>query len=599
MPESDATKPVVVSLFTQTITLNPHPYDAISYHWGASEGHGTVTVNGTDLPVTRSLHTTLKYMRHASLEKIIWIDGLCINQNNLVERSHQVAEMGRIYESAQCVRIWLGEATPDVEAAMNLVSRPNNWSDTDDRCIIKCIRSDRTGAIALTRLLERPYWRRMWIFQEIVLARHAVVHCGRFEAPWSHFLDMDKISGDQRLWAKVPMRELWVHDLRRAFFEVAQFCIPRDEAMAIHNVLYPTRNLRCSDPRDKLFALMGVCEISKCLEFAPNYTRSVRLVYTDFTRSLMNVDEDLSSILTAGLWNLKNGPDIELPTWVPDYRGSNGINIRYLAASFLEHFNAARGMQASHRYMADEQGELTQLEVHGFVVDAIQDIVLLASGEGTQQIIQSRINSDISGPNHCSHVATASLCSVFKTMIFQDPTLSPDSNPDRLNRLALGFAYDLMATTDKQSLDFSVRVNNFLASFQAPHTCPHQNAPGLDENLSQEALNKRFSRLMREDPEELYWYRQEYLARSKETSQGPTPSIFTTQEQRIGKGLDTVRPGDRIAVVFGCRVPVVIRPFRDKFKLVGPCYLSGAMDGELLGEMKTEFGTTGQRIILL
>lgn len=587
MPESDALRPVVTGLFTQTITPNLHPYDAISYHWGSSEDYETVKVNGTDLSVTRSLHTTLKYMRHASSERIIWIDGLCINQNDLLERSHQVAEMGHIYESAECVRIWLGEATPDVEAAMNLVSRPHNGADTDDRCIIQCIRSDQIGAAALTRLLERPYWRRMWVFQEIVLAKYAVVHCGSFEAPWSYFLHMDKASGNQRLWATVPMNELWVHGLRRAFFEVAQFFIPRGEAMAIHNVLYPTRSLRCSDPRDKLFALMGLCEISKSLEFLPDYTRPARLVYTDFTRSLMDMDKDLSSILTAGLWNYKNGPDIGLPTWVPDYRGSNGINIRYLAACFLEHFHASRGMKASYRYMADQRGELTRLKLHGLVVDVVQDTVLLTSEGENRQIIQSRFNSEISVPNHSSHAATISLFSIFETMIFLDPTLSPRLNPDRLNRLALGFAYDLLAASDKQIFDFSIRVNDFLASFQT-----HHNSLYFRASPSREALNERFSRLMREDPEELHWYREEYLARSKETSQGPTPSIFTTQKQLIGKGLDTVRPDDRVAVIFGCRIPVVIRPCRHNFRLVGPCYLSGAMNGEFVEEMGDKPGTT-------
>lgn len=599
-PDSETSNPLKICLHTQTIASSMNSYDAISYHWGDSRDRCNITVNGTETLVTRNLYTALKYMRHASMERCLWIDGLCIDQENMRERSHQVIEMRHIYSYARRVRIWLGEATADAEAAMKLVSRTQTGPDANERSIVDLVRSEPIGVTALTKLLERPYWQRMWVFQEIVLAKYAVVHCGRFEVDWSHFLTMDIALGDQRLWADVPMKEHWVHDIRRAFFGIAHFCIHRRQAKNLHNVLYPTRSLKATDPRDKLYALFGVCEISEALEFVPDYRRSVRLVYTDFTRNLMQMEGDISSILTAGLWDSNNGPDILLPTWVPDYRGSHGLNIRYLAASYLEHFNASKGSSAGRDFKLDEDGEPTRLTVRGILFDTIKETTLLDDWVETQQLIHNFINPNTRHQYQSSQPEISSLDSAFRTMIFDDPTLSPEHNPDRLARLALGFAYEVLVATDGQNLDIFTAVNDFLASHQAPTESRPQSLLGrYFAGLTQKKLSERFSGLMKEDPEELYWYREEYLTRSRETSQGPIPSIFTTAKGRIGKGLSTVGPGDRAAVIIGCRIPVILRPCGQYFQLVGPCYISGAMDGEIIQQLETEYGAVEQTTTLL
>lgn len=99
----------------------------------------------------------------------------------------------------------------------------------------------------------------------------------------------------------------------------------RVDARDMTNVLQPTRNLKATDPRDKLFALLGVCNTG--LFPSPDYSKPVRDVYIDFTRALIGHDHDLSILLTAGPWNPENGNNIGLPSWTPDYRGMNGIDI--------------------------------------------------------------------------------------------------------------------------------------------------------------------------------------------------------------------------------------------------------------------------------
>ncbi|KAF7536858.1 hypothetical protein G7054_g4173 [Neopestalotiopsis clavispora] len=435
---SELMQPLVVSLYTLPISED-NDYDAISYYWGDPNDTCTIIANGMECSVTRSLHSALRHMRQRYVGRPFWIDGLCINQKDPTERNHQVAEMGRIYSCASFVTIWLGEATPDVEDAYELISGYQTWSQVDNHRIVEHVRSDKVGAIALTRLLRRPYWQRMWVFQEIVLAR--------------------------------------------------------------------------------------------------------------------------------------NGTDICLQTWVPDYRGTHGVSTRYLAASYLGHFDATKGRDGFYLFPGDHEGEQTRLKVRGLLFDTIQNNVTFEKGKEIRQVIEALFDVEfppLHGPLQSDEVP---LDPIFRTMIFEDPTLSPQFNPDRLARLALGFAYDLLVMAASTPLpaapSFKRLVNRFLSSFQATL----QSHPG-------ESLSEVYARLMEEDEEQLYWYREEYLARSRESSQGSTPSFFSTYGGRIGKGLETAEPGDRVAVIYSCRIPVVIRPHGEFYQLVGPCFVNAAMNGE-------------------
>ncbi|WYZ46683.1 hypothetical protein EsH8_IX_000908 [Colletotrichum jinshuiense] len=318
------THPIVASLFVEEFGAPSANYDAVSYTWGDAAESVNITINGCSLGVTRNLQVALQHLRREDKEVTLWVDSICINQADIVERNAQVARMDSIYSQAEWVRIWLGEASENSEKAMQLLNDCAEISGSYN--VILRIIGDETGTRALTELLHRPYWTRMWVFQEIVLCHRATVHCGVLTAHWSTFRRLDKISGTPSQWVGLEIRKGWVLEFRKAFFRIAQFCIRKEEARHMTNVLQPTRRLQSADPRDKLFALLGVCDQSPFL--APDYSKSTRDIYMEFTRSFIRQDGDLSILLTAGPWNPENGENIDLPSWTPDYRGINGIDIR-------------------------------------------------------------------------------------------------------------------------------------------------------------------------------------------------------------------------------------------------------------------------------
>lgn len=179
----------------------------------------------------------------------------------------------------------------------------------------------------------------MWVFQEIVLAKEAVVHCGELHAPWSTFRWLDVVSSKHVLWLTAQLEHPWILELRRAVVRIAHFCISPLEARHINNVVHPTRHLLCQDPRDKLYALRGVCEALTGI-IKVDYSVPVRDVFTAFAKRQILQDGNLSTLLTAGIWSPLNGDGINLPSWVTDLRGMGGVDIRYLAGNHINSFDA-------------------------------------------------------------------------------------------------------------------------------------------------------------------------------------------------------------------------------------------------------------------
>lgn len=90
-------------------------YEALSYVWGSAELNHEVFVVGRRLRITTNLHVALVQLRSQVSDRIIWIDAVCIDQNNLKERGHQVQQMSKIYREAERVLFWLGPGTEDTK----------------------------------------------------------------------------------------------------------------------------------------------------------------------------------------------------------------------------------------------------------------------------------------------------------------------------------------------------------------------------------------------------------------------------------------------------------------------------------------------------
>lgn len=203
-PSSD----IRVLLTTTPLTKDNIPkYEALSYAWGTAEDQVAIRVGkkSASLMVTQNLADALVALRLPTENRCLWIDAICVDQENLEERSRQLGRFGDIYQLANRVIVWLGLAdetsglafsalndiasrvTVDWIRAEMLPTSENNadWADRNSP-----LRFDEVTSRAIEVLLQRSWFERLWVQQEIRLANQsAIVTCGSYFISWTHFSD--------------------------------------------------------------------------------------------------------------------------------------------------------------------------------------------------------------------------------------------------------------------------------------------------------------------------------------------------------------------------------------------------------------------------
>ena len=164
-------------------------YEALSYVWGSSSPAKRMVLNGKEITITPNLDCALRHLRQASSKRILWVDALCINQDDSAEKAHQIKLMRPIYALASGVLLWLGSGTDETDAAMRSIEKfdKEHWSTYDFQ-------------VNFMELLYRPWFTRIWVVQEFLLGRNPkenpTIGCGSvwvrwisFFAAWAHFND--------------------------------------------------------------------------------------------------------------------------------------------------------------------------------------------------------------------------------------------------------------------------------------------------------------------------------------------------------------------------------------------------------------------------
>lgn len=280
-------------------------YEALSYVWGSSDKPCQVLANGQRLEVTENLYIALQHLRRGSdRPRTLWIDSICIDQQQLEEKSQQVGIIGKIFRRAEKTLIWLGPDSSDGLATATInkllpylrtVSLPQYGQE--ESCRDKEVWVDLCGSLTATDLLALdtfmtlPYWGRHWVVQEVVLARTRVILYGESQMVWND-LDYFKSRLSQTvhrlgvLEARHAARSFAVF---LAFFDLVKDLDTMRASATRPNLLYlwdrfgnfSTLSI-CSDPRDKVFGLQTV--FSPNLRCNVDYALPTWKVYVDFVR---------------------------------------------------------------------------------------------------------------------------------------------------------------------------------------------------------------------------------------------------------------------------------------------------------------------------
>lgn len=179
-----------------TVSLDESPvYEALSYVWGDPSFSCPILLNSHLWDVTANLESALRHLRRDDGQlRTIWIDALCINQRDISERSQQVGIMRDIYGKAQDVLVWFGEWSPvsahkeqTIQDAYSVIKQlAADWHLCDISFSCTNRNTNRFSQLelvsAISSLMKRPWWKRVWVVQETSLPPHATLVCGRFIA---------------------------------------------------------------------------------------------------------------------------------------------------------------------------------------------------------------------------------------------------------------------------------------------------------------------------------------------------------------------------------------------------------------------------------
>jgi len=359
------------------------PYKALSYTWGnSSDPRHKVILNGDFFEVRENLWAAIKQLADTGEPVNIWIDAICIDQENVTERSHQVGMMRAIYGRANQVICWLGPADEKSKLAFRLARFIRGYCHLNETIIDYFNHFEDDLLLSLfsfASLCQRPYWSRIWIIQEISLPDTVIICCGNDSIEWDDFFalsDLIDIDGKNDLikllhtlgrnnansFIDKVSNTLLLHEWRKDF---------KSSRIRLYQCLLH-HYYRHSTDRDKIFGLAGLDSGAYQIEI--DYSLSVAQIYTDIATKEIATSHRLDILTRVTHLETDGNRDLELslPSWVPDW------SLDYSDHSFLQEINRS-GPQvytASKENAADfcfTPGS-SELIFKGFQIDSIKSL---------------------------------------------------------------------------------------------------------------------------------------------------------------------------------------------------------------------------------
>ncbi|KAF8853985.1 HET-domain-containing protein [Acephala macrosclerotiorum] len=337
-PSPDVEAQVECSLVHTTLydcdrdTLNH--YTALSYVWGDARDTTTILVDGMKLDITTNLYSALRHVRDKGRPYRVWADAVCICQQDLEEKSIQVQQMGEVYRTAQRTVIYLGEATKYSDDVLNYISQRHKQKFGSSSSDVKL---SEPSQLNVHDIISRPWFTRVWIFQELLLSRDPWLQSGDTKAPWNflakYIVDHPKPSSDRHELQNAYRTFLEMHSSRTEFLkrDVLEEVSWTSVMSNLFDYMIKRGGLGVTNPIDIVYAHLGIAGYSFRGEGRKEF-------YIDYTKTLKQVFEEVTNYISSTLVGTEAQYDIlsyaetsvdfdrrghDLASWCPDWRTPN------------------------------------------------------------------------------------------------------------------------------------------------------------------------------------------------------------------------------------------------------------------------------------
>ncbi len=592
------------------VSLNALPkprYETISYVWGNPEDRSSIIINNTVLDVPTSAKRALQRMRCTDRDRTLWIDAVCINQDDVEERGHQVAMMAEVYMGSVCNLIWLGNSDKSTATALvgiqavadrarretgnfryfhNTVFGHTGREDFSSEGLLVDVDFD-----ALLHFYSSPWFERLWgvyilgvksclckclcsnkieadnnspVVQEATLASRSLCYYGQYEISLLDTVRAARWLRYKQLYLPLPLRfcsglmgaaALWGY----ADAEHGVYSGKMDYNVGLLRVLMELRWCKASDHRDHVYGLLGLyqkfhigTELSPLLN--PDYNKRLSAVLRDATRFAAEESRTLKFFCRLFHGLEQSSEDKEIPSWVPKW---------HLRQDPREYRRLVRGIFWPYggydifcppRMRNSQHADKNVLSVLGTVDCSVKSTIWSLTRPTARTLSLDQFLAVI-------HKMSGNMF----------------GNSDSIGALAL----TLVAGVDHHCRPVSaVSTDQAKSGYQAllKYWASNGKQPPPVETLNEGAHQKQ-DEVHRAAK---YW---EALLNACINR-----SLFQTNAGSPGVGPSTVMEGDIVTILWGCEWPVILRPLsqKDEYTVVGTSYVFGIMHGEAIGKFEEE-----------
>lgn len=567
-------------LITFNISAFPHdqcpPYAALSYSGAAGEddpkGDVTIFLNGCRARIRRNLFEFLQEAwgvaaesspnggsrgsKMASLSSLIggaqrqqnssssplllastnleylWIDALCINQEDVAERSSQVARVRDIYERSSRIIVWLGpgdetsdlafEAIEDISEIASDIPK-DAWGPLHAQEI-----SDE-GIFALRGLKKRRYWSRAWTLSEITMPRdgntQTSVWCGDRKLDWEMMRQANAFMQATITDANMP---LLLQAVNISAGIISSLTTARDigrgkESLTLLSLLEILReNYFVRDPRDKVYAALAMAHDRSLVKEMPlDYTLSTEAVYQQAAIHILEKEANLNLLAYCS-----PGRNVETPSWIPDWTQTS---LTTNLSACRQVYDATAKRTPKFQIMR----ETGSLIVEGLIVDTVTEVSVVRElhDDESRQLAYTR------DPDVAEYWADFLFPSADEDVYVNGDTVSNAAN-------------------------WTLSSGVFFDHQQRGYQGPSWELPFLEYLKTGDVPIQTFT--------------NDFFVNTLTTNR----RLFWTKGGYLGLANPYCEPGDCVCIVFGCNNPLVLRRAGNVWEVIGEAYVHGIMNGE-------------------
>jgi hypothetical protein len=589
----------------ETISLDAQPtpvYVALSYVWGpVLDDHslGHVYLNGTPITVTANLLVALIHLSTRCAREVpFWIDAISINQADLIERGQQVQLMQRIYMDAFHVWAWqipisgtnagmdfIEEAGAQVVTTSGSTTR--KWPSLSRSWLLSKVRDPEMTSTweSVCKLLIQPYWRRNWIIQELFFAQHLRIICGsrmaRMGLLFSIIEGLSSIElNEGLLGCLVP------ENILSDAFSFSQIALLLSSGRdTLPNILGRFANSMATDPRDKIYSVLGLVTPHSSLSLPVDYTIQWPEVFTSATTYIIESDGNLDILATSA------SGSVELASWIPNFANQSvytiSTNINKATPDMVMVTKAGYAAGGNRMPLARFSSNLTRLTVKVLLLHTISYILPRRHFEqelGPVQELTRRLRFLLTpyfgSPEQRVGVSMQAITQItaYICLRFYEATFPTSTVPQELQRAwsateFVDFALKCVIGDGRDSDCTPVQLHLLSTALSPSRSLFFCELEQPFSNI--EDFNAFHMQTADIDPDVI-----PTLARSRFL----VPGYCRNQE---GWGQN----GDIVCIVLGCNVPLLLRPVSRAgevplvMRVISEAYVYGVMKGEALGRI--------------